>query len=187
MYRYYLLVIGICPALLALCATYALDLSPLVALLTAYAMSALAFAIDALVALAVRLLCPPSLADARRRIWHVHKWERSLYVRLGIRHWKDKIPEAGGLLVGFSKKRIAEPKNAAYLRRFLAEGVLAECMHALSIPAGFALLLPLFPHRLCFGLPIALINALLNLLPLLVQRYVRPFLLARLRRIEEKT
>lgn len=186
MYRYYLAVILGAPSLLALIAILAGGLAPLFAFLAAYATTALAFGIDALAALSVRYLMPKWAMDARRHFWHVHRCERAIYVRLGIRRWKDKIPEAGGLLVGFSKKHVTDAKSPTYLLHFLSETCYAELMHLISIPLGFAVILA-FPAQLAyFGLPVALINALLNLLPILVQRYVRPFLLAQYTRLERK-
>ncbi|MBQ8357402.1 MAG: hypothetical protein IJX39_06285 [Clostridia bacterium] len=193
MFRYYLTVILGGPAVLAAIAILAGDMSPAFAFFAAYITMAVAFAIDAVVALAVRYLLPKRWMDARLPFWRVHRRERGIYVRLGIRRWKDKIPETGGLLVGFSKKQIADPKSPQYLLKFLSETCYAECMHAISVLAGFGViplafsaLLPFYEHLFFFGLPVAVINAILNLLPVLVQRYVRPFLLHAYRHYEKK-
>lgn len=184
MFRYYLAVIFGGPAILAAIAILLGDMSPVFAFLAAYVTMLIVFLIDTVVALIVRYLLPKRWMDGRLRFWHVRKIERRIYVRLGIRHWKDKIPETGGMLVGFSKKHVAEPKSLEYLLKFLSETCYAECMHFISIFAGFAViplsfsaLLPFPQHLLYFGLPVAIINAILQILPILVQRYVRPFLL----------
>lgn len=184
MFRYYLAVILGGPAILAAIGILAGEMSPAFAFFAAYVTMLIAFLIDAVVALIVRYLLPKRWMDGRLRFWRVRKAERGIYVRLGIRRWKDKIPETGGLLVGFSKKHIAEPKSPEYLLKFLSETCYAECMHAISVIAGFAViplsfsaLLPFYEHLLFFGLPVAIINAILHILPILVQRYVRPFLL----------
>ena len=184
MFRYYLAVIFGGPAVLAAIGIFLGDMSPAFAFFAAYTTMLIAFLIDTVVALIVRYLLPKRWMDGRLRFWRVHKLERRIYVRLGIRHWKDKIPETGGMLVGFSKKHVAEPKSPEYLLKFLSETCYAECMHLLSIFAGFAViplsfsaLLPFPEHLLYFGLPVAVINAILQILPILVQRYVRPFLL----------
>lgn len=184
MFRYYLAVILGGPAILAVIAIFAGHMSPVFAFFAAYVTMLISFLLDTVVALIVRYLLPKRWLDGRLRFWRVHKAERRIYVRLGIRHWKDKIPEAGGLLVGFSKKHIAEPKNPEYLLKFLSETCYAECMHWISAIAGFAViplsfsaLLPFSEHLFFFGLPVAVINAILQILPILVQRYVRPFLL----------
>ena len=118
------------------------------------------------------------------RVWKVHHFERRFYVKIGIRRWKDKIPETGGLLVGFSKSAVADRHDNTYLLKFLKETCYAELMHIISIPCGFLVLLLTFawdsiPHFIAwFGLPVAIVNAVLQLLPIFVQRYVRPFLLS---------
>ena len=62
--------------------------------------TALEFGLDALIAWLTRML-PTSAVDPFKRIYRVAKWEKKVYRRLGIVKWKDKIPEAGALLVGF--------------------------------------------------------------------------------------
>lgn len=183
MFRYYLFVMfggtGILALILAMCG----DVSAGKAVLAAFSTSATAFGIDALVALAVRLAIPARKMDPFHPIWRVRRWERKCLVKLGIRRWKDKIPEAGGLLTGFSKKSVADRKNNAYILTFLKETCYAELLHLLSVPFGF---LTLFLHFAWtsfdfipyLGLPVACINAALQLPPVLVQRYVRPFLLS---------
>lgn len=183
MFRYYLIIMfggtGILALILALCG----DVSTGKAVIAAFSTSATAFGIDALVALAVRWAIPNRKMNPFHPIWRVHHWERRFYVKIGIRHWKDKIPETGGLLVGFSKKRVTDRKNNAYILTFLKETCYAELMHVLSIPLGFLTLLLTFawtsfdfiPY---IGLPVACVNAVLQLFPIFVQRYVRPFLLS---------
>ena len=182
MFRYYLAVILGGPAILAVVAIMIGDMSPAFAFFAAYITMLIAFFIDTVVALIVRYLLPKRWMDGRLRFWRIHKIERRIYVHLGIRRWKDKIPETGGLLVGFSKKHVAKPKSPAYLLKFLSETCYAECMHFISVIAGFAViplsfsaLLPFSEHLLFFGLPVAIINAILHILPILVQRYIRPF------------
>lgn len=184
MFRYYLAVILGGPAILAAIGIFGGNMSTAFAFFAAYITMLITFLIDAVVALIVRYLLPKRWMDGRLRFWRVHKIERRVYVRLGIRRWKDMIPETGGLLVGFSKKHIAKPQDPAYLLKFLSETCYAECMHCVSVFAGFAViplsfsaLLPFPQHLFYFALPVAIINAILQILPILVQRYVRPFLL----------
>ena len=47
--------------------------------------------VDALVAIIVRLL-PKKWVNPFNKIYTVHKWESKLYVKFGIRKWKDLIP-----------------------------------------------------------------------------------------------
>lgn len=150
--------------------------------------TALAFALDAVIAMAVRRL-PEGAVDPRRGIYRVAKWEKTFYRKLGIVHWKDKIPEAGGLLVGFQKSRVLDFHDNAYLLTFMRESVYAEVMHVISAAAGFALPVLCVLPRLWslavpdvrwgwrIALPVALVNFVLQVLPVMVQRYVRPQLM----------
>jgi glycosyl-4,4'-diaponeurosporenoate acyltransferase len=57
-------------------------------------------------------------------------WERSgrAYERLAIRRWKDKLPEAGAVFGGPSKRHISG-RAPADLERFAAETRRAELVH----------------------------------------------------------
>lgn len=59
------------------------------------------------------------------------RWERGgrLYVeQLQVRRWKEALPDGGGWLGGFEKKRIVR-RDAAYLAQFAAETRRAEWAH----------------------------------------------------------
>ncbi len=184
MLRYYLIAIFGGIALFSLLAVLAGGIVWWYAVLGVFASAAAAFGIDALVALCVRRY-PEQKIDPFRGWFRARRWERKCYVRLGIRHWKDRIPEMGGLLAHFSKKQVADRHDNAYLLKFMRETCYAEVMHIWSVPAGFLIFL-LFPHHiLWFGLPVALVNAALQIPPVLTQRYVRPFLVSAYRRNEQ--
>ena len=133
------------------------------------------FIIDAVVALIVRYVVPEEYYHPLRRRFRVLSCERRIYEAIGITKWKDKIPETGGMLVGFSKGKLSSFRDPEYLFKFGQETCYAEAMHLWSIPAGFCILL-LCPRELILSvaLPVASVNAVLQLLPILVQRYVRP-------------
>ena len=184
MFRYYLAVIFGGTGLIALLAALAGGVPAGKAVLAAVSTSAAAFLADAVCALATRWCVPERKMNPFARVWKVHHFERRFYVKIGIRRWKDKIPETGGLLVGFSKSAVADRHDNTYLLKFLKETCYAELMHIVSIPCGFLVLLltlawDSIPHFIAwFGLPVAIVNAVLQLLPIFVQRYVRPFLLS---------
>ena len=184
MFRYYLAVIFGGTGLIALLAALAGGVPAGKAVLAAVSTSAAAFLADAVCALATRWCVPERKMNPFARVWKVHHFERRFYVKIGIRRWKDKIPETGGLLVGFSKSAVAGRHDNAYLLKFLKETCYAELMHIISIPCGFLVLLltlawDSIPQFIAwFGLPVAIVNAVLQLLPIFVQRYVRPFLLS---------
>lgn len=67
-----------------------------------------------------------------------------VYERLGIRRWKDRLPEAGDLFPGGVSKRRLPGRDADGLRRFAAETRRAELVHWLvpAITPVFALFNP---------------------------------------------
>lgn len=139
---------------------------------------AVAFAADAIAALVSRYLIPKKFYDPLAKRFRCHKKEKKLYVKLGIRKWKDKIPETGGLLVGFQKKKALDLHDNEYIYKFMQETCYAEVMHAWSVPLGFiTLAFCPAPLRLTVALPVAIVNAILQLLPVAVQRFIRPQLL----------
>lgn len=181
MFRYYIIAIAAAVAFIfgtnvIFASVYAL--SPLYIFVCVICCAAAAFAIDAAAALAVRYLIPKKFYNPLAKRFNCLRMEKRLYTKLGIRKWKDKIPETGGLLVGFGKSHATELHNNAYVYKFMQETCYAEVMHLLSVPLGF-LVLPLCPHVLRVGvaLPVAVINSVLQLLPAMVQRFVRPQLL----------
>ena len=52
-----------------------------------------------------------------------------LYERLGIKRWKDRLPEAGALYSGGFSKRDLTSHDRAHLERFVAETRRAEAVH----------------------------------------------------------
>ena len=176
MFRYYVIAILVCMALII--GANAFIAPPLQALVITVICVLCVFGIDALVALFVRYALPKKLFDPRKRRYRSFSWEKRFYVAIGIRKWKDKIPETGGLLVKFPKTKVLDFRDSEYIFRFMEETCYAEIMHVWSIPLGFAVLL-LAPAdmMLTVALPVAIINAILQLLPVLVQRFLRPQLM----------
>ncbi len=108
-------------------------------------------------------------------------WERSgrVYERLGIRRWKDRLPELGALFRGGVSKRALPSRATSDLARFAAETRRAELVHW-AVPAiipVFALWNPawLFAVMAAYGL-------VANVPCLVVQRYNR----GRLRRVMDR-
>ena len=127
--------------------------------------TALEFGLDALIACLVRMLSARAV-DPFRRVYRV-----------------AKIPEAGALLVGFGKSKVLDMHNNEYLLTFMRESVYAEIMHVISAVAGFAfpllcLLVPGWAWLVRMSLPVAIVNFVLQVLPVMVQRYVHPQLMS---------
>ena len=127
--------------------------------------------LDAVVATASRLL-PAKLADHEKRIFKVGAKEKKLYEKLKIRKWKDKVPEIGQF-TGFRKNKLDDPKSVEYLDRFLLESCYGEIVHFFSAILGFLLVLPygITPAWIAISVPVACVNALMNIPSFCILRY----------------
>lgn len=119
-------------------------------------------------------LLPDKLFSPYRRRFKVYKKENKLYTKLKVKKWKDKVPELGKI-GGFAKNKINEPNNPKYIFKFLTETCIAEALHFYSILAG-GLLFIFIPSQYLFTItiPIFLLNGFLHLMPVIIQRYIRP-------------
>lgn len=131
--------------------------------------------LDFIVAGLIRLF-PKKWVNPYIKLYKVHKWERKFYEKLGIKKWKDLVPETGQM-ADFKKNEITDKNDNDYIYKFCEETIYAEVMHFLSAPIGFLILL-IFPDiTFSIFLPIAIVNAILQLPPALIQRYNRPKLM----------
>ena len=147
--------------------------------------TALQFALDGLIAIAINKM-PDRWFGVNNRLYHVTQKEKSLYKKLKVRLWKDKVWELGGL-GGFSKKELKEPDNPKYIEKFIIECNKGVLTHRLSYPVGFMAMLTL--SGVCshtIALPVAIMNLFLNILPTMVLRYNTPTLKSILVRMERK-
>ena len=131
----------------------------------------LAIGIDAVVAILIRLI-PEKKLNPFAKIFQISKGEKKFYEAIGVKKWKDLIPESGKYLAHFAKDKIEKPNDNKYVLKFLNETLYAGIMHIISIFAGFIPLV-FMPYKLTIVLPIALVNAFLQILPVIVQRYNR--------------
>ena len=131
------------------------------------------FAIDGIFAALVRLF-PRQWFQPDRKFFQVNKKERNFYEKIGIKSWKDKFWELGAT-GGFRKNKIKEPNSPEYQHWFLVESNMGIVMHIVDVFVGFAVMF-IFPlkYALPIGLPIALVNAVLNILPIMILRYNLP-------------
>jgi len=134
------------------------------------------FALDALIALIIRRGIPEERIKPDAKIYQVKKWEKGFYEKLGIKFWKDKVLELGQAS-GFKKDHLNSTGDIDYLKRFIIESCYGESIHFVSVIMSFSVMLLGFwmPQYLwSIFLPASFINAFVNLLPALIQRYVRP-------------
>jgi hypothetical protein len=138
------------------------------------------------------LICvrlPNSLFSPNKKLFTVSKKEQRFYEKLGIKQWKDKIWELGGL-GGFRKNKLNETTNSDYLYRFIIESNKGMVGHILNICTGFLVILVIpieYVWKISF--PVAIVGAVLNFLPILVLRYNLPKLTIaykRATRLEER-
>jgi glycosyl-4,4'-diaponeurosporenoate acyltransferase len=96
--------------------------------------------------------------------------EGQLYRRLGIKRWKDKLPEAGALFTGGFSKRSVRTRNRDVLERFVIETRRAEWTHWMIMLAT-----PVFLVWNWWWVELLMVAYALaaNLPCLLVQRYNR--------------
>ncbi len=123
--------------------------------------------------------------NADRFPFKVYKFERKIYEKIGVKKWKDLLPNK----MGMRKDKIEDKNNSNYLNMFIIESCRAEFMHGLS--AVFSLVVAIFlPFKyITISLPVIFVNIILQILPVLVQRYNRPKIKAlyiRAKRTEEK-
>lgn len=74
----------------------------------------------------------PAEAFARDSwLYRIRSFERGgrLYERIGIKRWKDRLPEAGALFTGGFSKRSVRTRDRAVLERFVVETRRAEWTH----------------------------------------------------------
>lgn len=134
--------------------------------------------IDSIFATIIRRAMPNKWFSHERKIFNVSKKEIKFYQKIGIRKWKDKVIELG-MFTGFRKNKLIDPRNNEYISRFLLESNYGIVIHLVSVFVGYSIIL-IFPFKyaLCFGVPIATVNAVLNLLPTFILRYNIPKLKA---------
>ena len=148
--------------------------------------TALQFALDGLIAIIINKM-PDKLFGAENPLYNVSEFEKTLYKKIKVHSWKDKVWELGGL-GGFSKKNLASPSSPEYIERFIIECNKGVLTHRLSYPIGFLPML-FIPNFCAFSiaLPIAVVNLFLNILPTLVLRYNIPKLQMILKRMNRKS
>lgn len=179
--KLYLGIIFVCTAIFCLLNAFvaapAFGFSPLYGVLAVVISVVGAFVIDLIVALVIRIFPAKNFAP-EKKIFKSHKWEKNFYLKIGIKKWKDKIPEVGKLIKQFDKTQVEDKNKPEYLYKFLCELGYAEIMHLVSAPLGF-LVIFIFPleYWFLFGIPVGIVNFVLQLLPVFVQRYNRPRLL----------
>lgn len=109
-----------------------------------------------------------------KKFFDVSKKERQFYEKIGIKKWKDKILELGAI-GGFSKKKMTNSHDISYINQFLMENYKGIIIHIANIIMGFLIMaIPPYKYAICICLPVAIVNAILGILPIMVLRYNIP-------------
>lgn len=142
------------------------------------------------IAIIIRFL-PKKWFDPDRKIYQVGDKERQFLLKIGIKKWKDKIPEMGQT-VNFKKDKLQDANNAEYIQKFLVETCYAESLHisCLIFALLFAPLSLIFIPSLYFwtvALPVACVYSIYNIPSILIQRYNRPRLKVQLKRLTKNS
>ena len=126
---------------------------------------------------------PEKYFDYHKKIFNASKKRIKFYESLGVKKWKDKVPELG-CFTNFRKNKIASPNDPEYIRRYILEACYGVIIHYVSCPVSFVILLfDIFMYTgksnmyLTIALPVAITNAILILLPSFVLRYNLPKLI----------
>lgn len=142
-------------------------------------MIALAIVVDGLVAFVIRRL-PNKWFSYKAKRYQVKEKELKFYMMLRVRKWKDHIPELG-MFTNFSKNKVAKPNSPKYMKRFILEVCYGITIHLWSVPFSFLILLG--DYRLymggsnlwlTIGVPVAIINAILIVIPAIILRFNLP-------------
>lgn len=146
------------------------------------ALTIIVILIDALVALIIRKL-PEKWFQKDHWFSRVNEKELKFYTFLGVQKWKDYIPELGSF-TGFHKNKVTNPFDNEYISRFILEARYGIAIHLASVPTSFLILLLDWKMYLgqsniwlTIALPIAVINAILIVLPAFILKYNLPRLL----------
>ena len=142
----------------------------------------MAVVIDGIVAFAIRKM-PEKWFEKNKGIFKTGERELAFYEFLKVKKWKDYVPELG-CFTGFHKNKLVNPFDNKYIWRFIVESRYGVAIHFYSVPTSFLLLLldwRMYSGEsniwLTIGLPVAIINAILIVLPAFILKYNLPRLL----------
>lgn len=125
---------------------------------------------DGLSALLIRRLTPKSWYRPERKLFEVSKSERNFYNSIGIKKWKDLVPELG-LFTGFSKSEVRSTSDKAYLERFIIESNYGVIIHLFNAILGFVIMFLPRCSSPSVWIPIFAVNFILSLMPVFILRH----------------
>ena len=140
--------------------------------------------IDGVVTLTIHLM-PQKMFSPDKRCYEISDRQQKLYKRLKVKQWKAYVPDLGQFCK-FKKNKIQNPKDPNYLYKFLVENCYADVLHTISAYFGFFVML-IAPNGMVWtvAFPIAIINFIINIMPAMIQKYMRPRLISLYNRVCE--
>jgi hypothetical protein len=110
------------------------------------------------------------------RFFKVHKWERHFYQFLGVRRWKEILPDVSAIK-NKPKNKIEDTGSPEYIRGYLVESCIGDLVHIFCLVfANVVVFMFPFQYAIYFAIPCLIINVVLNVMPLMALRYNREVL-----------
>ena len=117
---------------------------------------------------------PRSAFRAERFPYKAASWEKGgkVYEKLGIKHWKDILPDMSRIMPDMVKKKLTKENKERGMDTLIAETCVAECVHWALIILSLVIL---FWWRDGWAALFLIIYNLFGNLPfIIIQRYNRP-------------
>ncbi len=117
---------------------------------------------------------PRKCFDAEKPPYKAAKWEKGgkVYEKLGIKHWKDIVPDMSRIMPDMVKKKLTSENKERGMDTLIAETCVAECVHWGLIVLSFGIL---FWWRGLWAAVFLLVYNIFGNLPfIIIQRYNRP-------------
>ncbi len=127
-------------------------------------------------------LVPKRLFRADRFPFRLYAWEQEgkIYNRIGVRRWKEKVPDMSAILPWvMPSKKLPKNATAEHVERMIQETCVAEWIHGLLCILGFGCVLI---WKGFWGWAVSVLYLLGNLPDIIIQRYNRPKLVRILER-----
>ena len=116
-------------------------------------------------------VAPSKWWDAKNEFFKIHPGATNFYSKIGIKKWKNKIPDWSASN-GFPKGEL-KSTDPEYLERFIYETCYGEMLHFLSIFVPITALALFDISFWWYVVPLLVLNALLQIPTIFIQRYNR--------------
>ena len=130
---------------------------------------------------------PRRVFQSDRFPYRAYKWEREggIYDVIGIRHWKDRLPDMSRIMKDMVPKRVGKCPTSEEIWVLVGETCRAEIVHL-----GLCLCAPViclfWLDRIAVGVSLSAVVMICNIPFILIQRYNRPKLVSLARRLEAR-